>query len=158
MNKLRTMTTSGLALFSLLLLAFPSAAVASTQTVHFHNATATLPFGNPCSGAAGAFQVTFSGVAHVTNDSAGGQRATMTLHGDFMFVPTDPTQPTFTGHFTLRSGGNMHATSSGMEMGFAAIWNGIGSDGSTLKFHVVGHMTVNAGGTTTVSFFTVKCL
>src|SRR5438874_12719602 len=66
----------GLTLVTLLSFAVPAYSVASIETIHFNNATQILPFGNPCSGVAGVFTITYDGVAHVTNDSVGGTHAT----------------------------------------------------------------------------------
>jgi hypothetical protein len=73
-------------------------AVTYTQT--FHNATDSFPAANPCTGAPSTATLTYNGVMHYTVNKAGDVWATGTQTGSFVLVPDDPTQPTYTGHFT----------------------------------------------------------
>lgn len=135
---------------ALLLTAMPAQAdgagsVSMTQT--FHDATATFPSANPCTGAAGSLTITYNGVAHVnfltSGVGAGTGWVTFTATGEFVFTPTDPSQPSFTGDFTVWDGASFNLQN------FAAtnilVVHGTGSDGSTLTFHDVMHITVLAG-------------
>jgi hypothetical protein len=123
-------------------------AVTSTQT--FHNAVQSFPAANPCTGATGTVTLTFNGILHVTEltsgQGAGTDWATGTMTGDFLLTPDDPTQPSFTGHFTTWFGesDNLH---NGVEHSTFSL-HGVGSDGSTLHFHEVAHLSVSATGST----------
>jgi len=153
----RTMLSTAAALFvvmALLLLSVATAAAAGagaasfTQT--FHNATDSFPTANPCSGAPGTASLTYNGVFHVTQltsgQGAGTFWATGTMTGAFVFTPDDASQPIFTGHFASWFGDNNNLR-SGTE---TSIFNlhGTGSDGSSLQFHDVAHLSVSATGVT----------
>lgn len=123
-------------------------AVSFTQT--FHNAVQSFPFPNPCTGASGTVTLTFNGVFHVTEltsgQGAGTDWATGTMTGNFVFTPDDPTQPSFTGHFTTWFGESDNLR-NGVQTSIFVI-HGTGSDGSTLDFHEVTHLSVSATGIT----------
>ena len=149
-----------LAVVSLLLItaatAFASGNVI-TFTQHFHNATFSFsgPGANPCTGASGTVTLTFNGVAHVTlNTATGTGHITETQAGDFVIVPDDSTQPTFTGHFAEWDGANFNIQN------FAATatlnGHGTGSDGSTITFHMLEHFSVSATGVI-LSFDQMHC-
>ena len=70
----------------------------TTQTIHFDNVTQSFPSANPCSGAPGTLTLTYTGVFHQTTHLGGDVHFTTTIQGSFVFVPTGPTQPTYTGH------------------------------------------------------------
>ncbi len=136
---------------ALVILAIPASAagagaVSMTQT--FQNATQTFPAGLPCidppGSVTGTVDITFSGVFHVTfltsGVGAGTGWATMTATGDFVFTPIDPSRPTFTGHFTAWDGENLNLNNFAATAIF--VIHGTGSDGSTLTFHDVAHITV----------------
>ncbi len=126
-----------------------------TFTQHFHNATASMPVPNPCSGVPGTVTLTYNGVFHVTMDtSTGTGHFTATQTGDFVFVPDDSTQPTYTGHFTIWDGANVNFTNFTATDTFNL--RGIGSDGSVLAFHMDDHITINATGVV-VSFDHMHC-
>src|SRR5262249_13165251 len=98
----------------------------------------------PCSGATGTSTMTFNGVLHGTSLANGTSWATGTMTGTFQFVPDDPSQPTYTGHFTEWFGdqNNLH---NGVEA-FTFSVRVTGSDGSTLMSHETGHGSVSASG------------
>ena len=144
---MRRLIASLAAIGAVLLMALPaqaSGAGAMSFTQTFHNATMTIPSANPCSGAPGSLTITFNGVAHVTfltsGVGAGTGWATFTATGDFAFTPTDTSHPSFTGQFTAWDGQNSNLRN------FAATAilrvNGTGSDGSSLMFHDVAHITI----------------
>ena len=127
-----------------------------TFTQHFHNATQSFPTTNPCSGAAGTVTLTYNGVMHVTMDSSTGTgHFTATSTGDFMFVPVDLTQPTYTGHFTMWDGANGNFTN--FEASDTFNLHGTGSDGSVLAFHMDDHITVINTSEVVVSFDHMHC-
>ena len=123
-------------------------AVSYTQT--FHNATDSFPAVNPCSGASGNATLTYNGVFHVTTltsgQGAGTFWATGTMTGDFVFAPDNATQPTYTGHFASWFGDNDNLR-NGTETSTFNL-HGVGSDGSSLKFHEVAHLSISATGIT----------
>jgi hypothetical protein len=138
-------------LAALVILAIPvsaagAGAVSLTQT--FLNATQTFPTGLPCvdppGSITGTVAITYDGVAHVTfltsGVGAGTGWQTFTATGDFVFAPFDPSRPTFTGHFTTWDGENSNLNNFAATAIF--VIDGTGSDGSTLTFHDVAHITV----------------
>lgn len=131
-------------------------AVSFTQ--NFHNATETDVDANPCTGVPGTVTLTYDGVFHVTELTsgigAGTDWATGTMTGDFSFVPFDSSQPSYTGHFTSWFGENDNLHNGTATSTFMI--HGTGSDGSTIQFHEVDHLSVSATGVT-VSFDKPTC-
>lgn len=125
---------------------FADGAGASTQTLHFDNITQSSPFANPCSGAPGTLTLTYSGVFHETINPAGDVHLTTTIQGTFVFVPTDPTQPTYTGHVESWDGLSINHQNSVSHDTLNL--TGTGSDGSHLRFHMIDHASVSASGVT----------
>ncbi len=123
-------------------------AVSYTQT--YNNTTDSFASPNPCTGVSGAVTETYNGVFHVTKltsgQGAGTLWATGTFTGNFVFTPDNVTQPSYTGYFTTWFGDNNNLH-NGTETETMSI-HGTGSDGSTLQFHEVAHMSVSATGTT----------
>jgi len=148
---MRKGTALVVALAAFVILAVPAAAngagaVSVTET--FQNATQTFPANNPCTdppaSITGIVAITYNGVIHTTFLSsgvgAGTGWGTFTVTGDFTFTPFDPSRPSFTGHFANWDGFSFNLNN------FAAtailVLHGTGSDGSTLTFHDVFHITV----------------
>jgi hypothetical protein len=128
-------------------------AVSFTQTIH--NETDTMASANPCTGAPGTLTITYNAVFHVTMDTTTGTgHFTSTAAGTFVFVPDDPTQPTYTGHFATWDGENQNIRNSAATFTFNV--HGTGSDGSVLNFHEVAHLSVSATGVT-ISFDKPAC-
>ncbi len=127
---------------------------ATVFTQNFHNATQTFPATLPCTGAPGTVTITYNGVFHMTTLATGEFWATSTLTGDFTFVPSDATQPTFNGHFEIWFG----ISSNNQNFVAHSIFNihGTGSDGSTLTFHDTAHFSVSANGVV-ISFDKPSC-
>jgi type 1 fimbria pilin len=129
------------------LLAPAAAAAAETETIHF-SGTDSRAEQNLCSGAPGTLTIVFSGVVHTTDLGDGTLHMTGTMTGSVTFVPDDPSQPSYTGHLTERSGQGTDTIT---------IANNIvlhGSDGSLGKLHILFHLTENANGTVTASIDT----
>lgn len=127
--------------------------VTFTQT--FHHITQTFPASNPCTGVTGTVTLTFNSVVHVTMDTTTGTgHMTETMTGDFVFVPDDPTQPTFTGHFTSWDGENQNIQNFTATATFNL--HGTGSDGSRLQGHFLAHISVSATGIT-IRFDKMTC-
>ena len=127
-------------------------AVSYTQTDH--NATAVLYQPNPCTGAAGAFTLTYNDVFHITTLANGTFWGTYTQAGTFAFVPDDASQPSYTGRFAFWDGENGNLRNGTDTLTFTL--RGVGADGSTLAFHETAHMSVSATGVT-ISFDKLAC-
>jgi hypothetical protein len=132
----------------------PTAALATqTATIQFSD-TDSFAHINPCSGATGTLTVAFSGVLHITALDNGTVHVTETLTTTAMFVPNDPSQPTYTGHYAESDSFNTNANNLTGTVTFNAIAHG--SDGSLIMMHALYHRTVNADGTVTSSIETEK--
>jgi hypothetical protein len=70
-----------------------------------------------------------------------------TFHGTVEAVPDDSSLPTFTGHYNSRFMENFNTRNHVGNFTFTVIAQG--SDGSTVKFHEVGHFRVTPSGATT---------
>jgi hypothetical protein len=152
------------ALGSVFLMALPAqangaGAISVTQT--FHNAIQTFvppdPTAvQPCTGVPGTLTVTFNGVAHFTvltaGVGAGTGWGTFTAAGTFTFAGSDGVN--FSGRFTTWDGQNFNLQNSATTAIFVV--HGTGSDGSSLTFHDVAHMSVSASGMT-LSFDKPTC-
>jgi hypothetical protein len=153
---MKRLISSFAALGAALLMALPAqasgaGAVSVTQT--FHNATQTYvppdPMAvNPCTGALGTLTLTSNGVSHFTfltsGVGAGTGWGTFTATGALTFAQDDGV--TYTGHFTVWDGQNFNLQN------FAAtsilVIHATGSDGSSLTFRDVFHISVSASGIT----------
>src|SRR5262252_8931642 len=119
-----------LLLMVLVLLSAPAALTTETATIHFSGIDSRAEQ-NLCSGAPGTLTIVFSGVIHTTDRGDG----TLQMTGTVTFVPDDPSQPSYTGHLTERSGAGA---------GTVTIADNIvlhGSDGSLGKQHILFHRT-----------------
>jgi hypothetical protein len=134
--------------------ASPAGAGAVSFTQNWHNVTDTSTDVNPCSGAPGTLTLTYNAVFHVTTLENGTYWATFTQTGAFSFVPFDSSQPSYTGHFTVWDGDNWNNRNTTETVTFMV--RGTGSDGSTLTFHEVEHISSSASGAT-LSFDKLRC-
>jgi hypothetical protein len=136
----------------LLALNSPTAASAraETTTTHFSD-TASSPDANPCNGAPGTSTDTVRGVTHLTELADGSFHQTTTVTDTFSFVPNDPSQPSYTGKSTFRTGANL-SSQNNFTSTITLNAHAEGSDGSRVTFHVVGHVTLHPDGTITVEF------
>ena len=132
-----------LAALVLAMVAPAASAQANTFTETVHGFTETFPDENPCTGGPGQLTVTYNGVLHITEDPSGGFHLTTTNTGTFTFVPDDPTLPSYTGRFTIWSGGNVSSNSDGSWVTFRV--KGTGSDGSELVFNAVVQFHISNG-------------
>jgi hypothetical protein len=132
---------------------------AVTFTQNDHNVTQSFSSSNPCTGDAGIVTTTGNSVFHVTTLTSGigigTSWATGTSEGTFTFVPTDPTKPSYTGHFTTWFGDNNNLK-NGTETSTLTI-HGVGSDGSTIRFHEVVHLLVDANDVVKLFFDKPTC-
>jgi hypothetical protein len=125
-------------------------AVSYTQT--YRHATDVQPLLIPCTNEPGTVTLTYNGVFHATEltsgQGVGTFWATGTMTGDFVIAPDDATQPSYTGHFATWFGDNNNLH-NGTETSTLSL-HGTGSDGSTLRFHEVAHLSVSATGLTVI--------
>ena len=136
---------TGLALAMALLA--PTAALATeTETVHV-SGTGTEPLTNPCSGASGTLTFEFKGVVHTTTLDSGTFHGSATNTGTWTFVPDDPTQPSYAGHFASFSEQNFTSKNFTLTNTFYVVLHG--SDRSLLRLRTFFHVTANANGTVT---------
>ena len=147
---MRRMLSMGLAVGLILTMAAPALAggPAQTFTETVKDVTETIAEVNPCTGDEGTVTITYNAVFHVTELASGEFHLTGTLTGTFVFVPDDPEQATFTGRFTSWFGENHNLNEAAATTTFRV--RGTGSDGSTINFHAVSHITAD-----TIDFSTV---
>jgi hypothetical protein len=147
---MRRMLAIGLAAGLLLAMAAPALAggPAQTFTETVKDVTETIPEVNPCTGDEGTVTITYNAVFHVTELASGELHVTGTLTGTFVFVPDDSDLPTFTGRFTSWFGENHNLNEAAATTTFRV--RGTGSDGSTINFHAVSHITADTIDFTTV--------
>jgi hypothetical protein len=131
---------------------------AITYTQTFKDTTERFPFGNPCTGAPGTATITFNAVMHVTvltsGPGAGDIHMIGSETGDGVLTPADPALPTYSGHFTSRFDDN-DTLHNGTDTAILTV-HATGTDGSTLDFQMVQHVSVSATGITT-TFDTFRC-
>jgi hypothetical protein len=133
------------------------ASATTVETTHFAG-TLHEPGLNPCTGAPGTFDVTFSGVSHTSTNADGMLHHVATVHGTETFDPTDPGLASYTGRFTARDGQN---GGPGQTITATATFHDTltGSDGSKIQDRGVFHITTNADGSVSSSLdrFTLTC-
>jgi hypothetical protein len=113
------------------------------------------PAGNPCTGDPGTLTTISSSIFHVTANAAGGEEATLTVEGKAQFVPDDPNLPAYTGQFVNFFGHDINLQNEVEQ--FTSNIEAVGSDGSHLKFHGNGVVTLNANGVVSVHFTNFFC-
>lgn len=160
---MRRAISSFAALGAVLLMAVPAqasgaGAVSMTQT--FHNAVQTMADSpNPCTGVLGDVTLTYNGVMHVTfltsGVGAGTGWGTFTATGDLSVIQDNGV--TYTGQFMTWDGFNFNLENFTSTMTF--IVHATGSDGSTVSFHSVAHITalLTSPPTVVVQFMMGTC-
>jgi hypothetical protein len=101
-----------------------------TYNLVLHETAAAIDLGDPDD----PFDDILTPPFHVTGTSA----------GTFEAAPQDPSQPSFTGHFTQWFGVNSNKKNEADTFTFTVV--GKGSDGSRIKFHVTAHFSVTPNG------------
>ena len=124
-------------------------ATTCTFTQNMHGATATFPTNVPCvdppnSSPTGLLTITYNDVFHIAVNKAGDAWVTGTTEGNFSFAPFPPRTVSYTGHFASWFGLSFNRNNSVVHDTFNV--HGTGSDGSTLSFHMVDHMSMSASG------------
>src|ERR671922_3062284 len=131
-----------LALAALLVLPASPAIAEAKPFMTTATGTETSPAAvNPCTGDPGTFTITYTGVFHLTQNAAGGVRTTGTLTGSFVFDTTNPSRPDYAGRFTETFGDNSNSNNQLATSTFRV--RGTGTDGSTVRFHIVAHTTAD---------------
>lgn len=117
----------------------------------YHNATDTFVDYVPCTDIPANITLTYNGVLHAvgltSGVGAGTFWATGTETGTAYAAPLDPSLPTYTGHFTTWFGDNNNLHNGSETSTFSVKLTG--SDGSSVVFHEVQHLSVSASGITT---------
>jgi hypothetical protein len=155
----RTLLRWSAPLAVMIALGAPAGALGSVdvETTHFAGSV-TQAGTNPCTGAAGTFHISFTGVSHTNVTPVGTLHHTATVTGAIAFTSDDPTRPTYTGEFTASDGQN---GAVGSTITSTATFHDTlrGSDGSSIRDRGVFHLTVLADGTVTVALdsFTLVC-
>ncbi len=126
-----------------------------TYTQTYQNATDEFVQPLSCTNGLADITITYNGVFHYTVDKAGDFWGTGTQTGTVLAIPLDPSQPTYTGHFTIWFGENDNLSNSNSTSTFSV--HATGSDGSTMNFQEVAHYSVNANGVLTVNFDNLNC-
>jgi hypothetical protein len=109
---------------------------------------------NPCTGDPGIVTTVVNAVFHITEFSDGRVHVTGTATGSFEFDATDPAAVDYAGHFTQWFGENHNPTVDNSTFTFTVI--GVGTDGSTIRFHDTAHITV-IGSDLVVGFEKARC-
>src|SRR6266480_4861795 len=104
--------------------------------------------------ASAALVLAIGGMLHFTVNKAGDFWATGTLTGTATVVPLDPSNPSFTGHFTMWFGESDNKQNGVDHSTFTVHLTG--SDGSSIKAHETAHVSSSASGMT-VSFDKLRC-
>ncbi len=149
---------------------------ACNQTAHFStpSGTAEPEFGTPSPQATGCpsfilndapeIQGTGNGIEHSIINKNGDGWFTSTFTGTVTVVPftvdgmgnpiaPDPSAPTFTGHLTQWFGGSFN--NKNFVNHDTINFTGTGSDGSSLSFHAVDHMSVSASAAAAPNTFDI---
>ena len=128
-----------------------SANGASTTTQQFHDEIIRFTEPDFClpqpTTVTWAVTWTLHEVIHFTTHPDGTFSAIDEVSGTTLTVPSDPSQPTYTGPLTFTF--ESVASSQASVTQFTAEVRATGTDGSTLRFQLIGHLSVSATGATT---------
>ena len=127
---------------------------AQTFTQTFKNQTDQFVDFVPCRDYQATITITYNGVLHFTVNKAGDFWATGTMTGTATVVSLDPSNPSFTGHFTMWFGESDNKQNGVDHSTFTVHLTG--SDGSSIKAHETAHVSSSASGMT-VSFDKLRC-
>lgn len=135
-----------MAMLGLLLVAMPTVFAAGTETKTIRTSETLILTGDegvfpppPCQGVPGTVTLTINTVLHETETANGSFHEAGTFTGVQKFIPDDPAQPSYTGHFASRFGINTNSRT----FTYTGITNILakGSDGSLVKLHETYHLT-----------------
>jgi hypothetical protein len=130
-----------------------------TSTHIFADVTQRFPFANPCTGAPGTATITFSAIMKVTSPTSDPIAGTFQVSGNetgsSVLAPTDPTRPSYSGHFTSWFDSNSTPDTRAAKINLDI--HSVGSDGSRRNFHLVQQLTMSAARLI-VSFDHLSCV
>jgi hypothetical protein len=129
-------------LAAMVVLATPASATFS-QTQNIHGAFLPFHVDAKCGAPAGTVSGTGNAVFHITVNNAGDTWITTTQEEDFTFVP-DVGTLTAAGHFAVWFGVSLNNQNAVAHDTFNV--HGTFSDGTSLTFHAVDHVSVSASG------------
>ena len=116
-----------------------------TQTMVVKNQVVSMPSLNPCSFVPGTLTFGYTNtIFHITVNGASDVWVTQTQTGSITFVPTSASQPSYSGHITVWFGASINQNNFVFHDTFNATLTG--TNGSTISFHMVDHMSVSATG------------
>ena len=141
-----------LALSTTAALAGTNGAGTTTMTQHARNVVLfSNPTQNPCTGAAGTITaVAATQVMHVTQQADGTFWFTQTAQGTATFTPTNPSDASASGHFTLWFGESSNDKNDVQHD--TATFNLWASDGTHIVVKMRDHLSTNANGVITAAF------
>jgi hypothetical protein len=133
-------------------LAASNGAGTETITEHFSNEVFfSEPTVNPCTGEPGMLTgIAKNGKVHATSQADGEFWATGTFVVTVTVTPDQPGGVSASGHFTSWFGVSLNQKNSVEHS--TGTFHLTGSDGSTVKMHMVEHISTNAKGEITVAF------
>jgi hypothetical protein len=116
-----------------------------SETQIVKNQTFSMPSANPCSRVLGILTFNFTNsIFHVTVNAASDVWVTQTATGSISFAPTDPSQPSYSGHIATWFGASLNKNNAVFHDTSNATLTG--TDGSTITAHMVDHMSFSASG------------
>ena len=118
-----------------------AAAPAVVDTIVVQDVTDSFATENPCTGDPSTITITYNAVIHVTTLPSGEIHLSSTLTGAFVLEPVDSALPTYTGH--LLDWSNQIYNQNEDLATFTTRARAKGSDGSTIRFGVVAHVTAD---------------
>jgi hypothetical protein len=120
-----------------------SAAGATTSTQNFHGAFPAFHVDSSCGAPSGTIVGTGNAVMHITVNAAGDVWITSTQEEWFTLTP-DTGTVVYTGHFATWFGLSLNKNNAVVHDVLNV--HATGSDGSTITFNLVDHMSVSATG------------
>ena len=116
-----------------------------SQTMVVKNQIVSMPSLNPCSFVPGTLTFDYTNsIFHINVNGASDVWVTQTQTGSVSFVPTNGAQPSYSGHLTVWFGASLNKSNFVFHDTFNATLTG--TDGSTITFHMVDHVSVSATG------------
>jgi len=119
-------------------------------TVTMDTPPATQPDTNPCTGIPATDTSSGSFVFHITEFADGTVHVSVVSRSRFFIDTIDPAGVDYTGHEADTFSFNGTNAAATMSVTFTPVL--VGTDGTHLVAHEVGHFTANANGVVTVSF------